>query len=107
MGGSHARLVTSRVRVILVMCSVSGRLLAMPCGDLGGRVCFQLKVVAGPKRGRPCPGFPDLVRPYVRPYVRTSVSIWFNFVLHGQYTSDPQYFYRFRTPYKMTIRGAD
>ncbi len=28
-------------------------------------------------------------------------------VLHGQYTSDPQYFYRFRTTYKMTIRGAD
>ena len=28
-------------------------------------------------------------------------------VLLGQHTSDPQYFYRFRTPYKMTIRGAD
>ena len=41
----------------------------------------------------------------VRPSVRPSVSIWFNFVLHDQYTLDPQYFYRFRTPYKM-IRGA-
>ena len=28
-------------------------------------------------------------------------------VLLCQHTSDPQYFYRFRTPYKMTIRGAD
>ena len=26
---------------------------------------------------------------------------------HGQYTLDPQYFYRFWTPYKMTSRGAD
>ena len=26
---------------------------------------------------------------------------------HGQYTLDPQYFYRFWTPYKMTNRGAD
>ena len=26
---------------------------------------------------------------------------------HAQYTLDPQYFYRFWTPYKMTIRGAD
>ena len=26
---------------------------------------------------------------------------------HAQYTSDPQYFYRFWTPYKMTIRRAD
>ena len=26
---------------------------------------------------------------------------------HAQYTSDPQYFYRFWTPYKMTNRGAD
>jgi hypothetical protein len=26
---------------------------------------------------------------------------------HAQYTSDPQYFDSFRTPYKMTIRGAD
>ena len=28
-------------------------------------------------------------------------------VLHGQFTSDPQYFYRFRTPYVLTLRGAD
>ena len=67
-------------------------------------------IIAGPKRGRPCLGFPDLVRPSIRP----SVSIWFSFTLHGknklphaQYTLDPQYFYRFLTPYKMTIRGAD
>ena len=26
---------------------------------------------------------------------------------HAQYTTDPQYFYRFWTPYKKTIRGAD
>ena len=26
---------------------------------------------------------------------------------HGQYTLDPQYFYLFWTPYKMTSRGAD
>ena len=26
---------------------------------------------------------------------------------HAQYTSDPQYFDRFWTPYKMTSRGAD
>ena len=26
---------------------------------------------------------------------------------HAQYNSDPQYFYRFWTPYKMTISGAD
>ena len=26
---------------------------------------------------------------------------------NAQYTLDPQYFYRFWTPYKMTIRGAD
>ena len=25
----------------------------------------------------------------------------------GQFTLDPQYFYRFWTPYKMTSRGAD
>ena len=25
----------------------------------------------------------------------------------GQFTLDPQYFYRFWTPYKMTRRGAD
>ena len=30
------------------------------------------------------------------------VSVPFPYIL-----SDPQYFYRFRTPYKMTIRGAD
>ena len=40
------------------------------------------------------------------PSVRTSLSIWLNFFLNGQYTSDPQYIYRFWTPYKMTIRGA-
>ena len=47
------------------------------------------------------------VRPSVRTSVRTSVSNSFSLLLLGQYTSDPQYFYRFRTPYKMTIRGAD
>ena len=26
---------------------------------------------------------------------------------YAQYTSDPQYFFRFWTPYKMTISGAD
>ena len=26
---------------------------------------------------------------------------------HAQYTSDPQYFYRFWTPYKITISGVD
>ena len=26
---------------------------------------------------------------------------------HAQYISDPQYFYRFWTPYKMTISGVD
>ena len=26
---------------------------------------------------------------------------------HAQYTSDPQYYYRFWTPYKIIIRGAD
>ena len=31
--------------------------------------------------------------------VRTSVTNSFSCVLLGQYTSDPQYFYRFRTPY--------
>ena len=51
--------------------------------------------------------FRPYVRPYVRTYVRTSVSNLFSLLLLGQYTSDPQYFYRFRTPYKMTIRGAD
>ena len=38
---------------------------------------------------------------YVRPYVSNS----FSCVLLGQYTSDPQIFYRFGTPYKMTNRG--
>ena len=48
------------------------------------------------------------VHTYVRPYFRTSVStLDFSFIPHAQFTSDPQYFYRFRTPYKMTIRGAD
>ena len=43
-----------------------------------------------------------------RAYVRTSVStLDFSFILHAQFTSDPQYFYRFRSPYIMTIRGAD
>ena len=30
-----------------------------------------------------------------------------NKLTHAQYTLDPQYCYRFWTPYKMTIRGAD
>ena len=47
------------------------------------------------------------VRPSVRPSVNPLVSNLFSCVLLGQYTSDPQYFYRFRTPYKMTIRVAD
>ena len=48
------------------------------------------------------------VRTYVRPYVRTYVStLDFSFILHAQFTSDPQYFYRFRTSYVLTIRGAD
>ena len=55
--------------------------------------------------------FCPYVRPYVRPYIRTSVRPYvsnsFSLLLLDQYTSDPQYFYRFRTPYKMTIRGAD
>ena len=66
---------------------------------------------AGPRRGRPTRGFSIFVRTYVRlyvrPYVRPSVSNSFSLLLLDQYTSDPQYFYRFRTPYKMTIRGAD
>ena len=40
----------------------------------------------------------------VRPYVST---LDFSFILHAQFTSDPQYFYRFRTSYVLTIRGAD
>ena len=40
---------------------------------------------------------------YVHPYVSHS----FSCVLLGRYTSDLQYFYRFQTPYKTTIRGAD
>ena len=48
------------------------------------------------------------VRPYVRTYVRPYVStLDFSFILHPQFTSDPQYFYRFRTSYVLTIRGAD
>ena len=47
------------------------------------------------------------VRPYVRPSVNPYVSNSFSLLLLSQYTLDPQYFYRFRTPYKMTIRGAD
>ena len=48
------------------------------------------------------------VRTSVRTYVRPSVStLDFSFILHAQFTSDPQYFYRFRTSYVLTIRGAD
>ena len=44
---------------------------------------------------------------YLCPYVRMSISHLFSFVLLGQYTSDTKYFYKFQTPYKMTIWGAD
>ena len=37
----------------------------------------------------------------------SSVTRGENKLPHAQYTPDPQYFYRFWTPYKMTIRGAD
>ena len=48
------------------------------------------------------------VRASVRPSVRTYVAkLDFSFILHAQFTSDPQYFYRFRTSYVLTIRGAD
>ena len=48
------------------------------------------------------------VRPYIRTSVRTSVStLDISFILHAQYTLDPQYFFRFRTSYVLTIRGAD
>ena len=52
------------------------------------------------------PAFMRLSRfcPYVRPYVST---LDFSFILHAQFTSDPQYFYRLRTSYVLTIRGAD
>ena len=63
-----------------------------------------LQIFAGPKRGRPTWGFPDFVRAYVRTCVST---LDFSFILHAQFTSDPQYFYRFRTSYVLTIRGAD
>ena len=40
------------------------------------------------------------VRTSVRPYVPTYVStLDFSFILHAQFTSDPQYFYRFQTGY--------
>ena len=39
------------------------------------------------------------------PYVRPSVTNLFSCVLLCQYTSDPQYFYRFRTPYKLLVGG--
>ena len=52
--------------------------------------------------------FRPSVRPSVRPYLRTYVStLDFSFIPHAQFTSDPQYFYRFRTSYVLTIRGAD
>ena len=45
---------------------------------------------------------------FVRPSVRTYVAkLDFSFILQAQFTSDPQYFYRFRTSYVLTIRGAD
>ena len=47
------------------------------------------------------------VRPYVCTSVCPSVSMWLTCVLLGQYTSDLNIYYRFRTPFKMTIRGAD
>ena len=37
----------------------------------------------------------------------SSVTRGENKLLHAQYTPDPQYFYIFWTPYKLTIRGAD
>ena len=46
-------------------------------------------------------GFSIFVRPYVRRYVSNSFSL----LLLGQYTSDLQYFYRFRTPYKWLLGG--
>ena len=78
----------------------------------GGRTRSRKTVFAGPKRVRPTWGFSDFVRTYVRPYVRTSVrpsvsTLDFSFILHAQFTSDPQYFYRLRTSYVLTIRGAD
>ena len=82
------------------------------------KVCDQDQVCcifAGPKRGRPTWGFPVFartsvrpyvrtsVRPYVRPYVRTYVStLDFSFILHAKFTSNPQYFYRFRQTWKMS-----
>ena len=44
----------------------------------------------------------------VRPSVRTSVStLDFSFILHAQFTSDPQYFYRFRTSYQRWTIGSN
>ena len=70
--------------------------------EICGKIVLSKKlycVFAGPKRGRPTGGFSIFVRMYV--------SNSFSCILHGQYTSDPQYFYRFRTPYKITNKGAD
>ena len=43
----------------------------------------------------------------VCPLVRLSVSASRSLLLHGHYTSDPKYFYRFWTSYKVTNRGTD
>ena len=40
---------------------------------------------------------------FFRRSVRSIVSIWFSCVLLGQYTWDPQCFYRFQTPYKTSL----
>ena len=61
----------------------------------------------GDTESLPDPRRADLHEDFKFLYVRTYVSNSFSCVLLGQYTSDPPYAYRFRTPYKMTIRGAD
>ena len=52
--------------------------------------------------------FRPSVRMYVHLFVRSLVStLDFSIILHAQFTSDPQYSYRLRTPYVLTNRGAD
>ena len=74
----------------------SWRILVEECIDYIAKL--RTTFFVGPKRGWPTGGFSIFVRPYVCPYV----SIWFSCVLFSQYTSNPKYFYIFRTAFKIT-----
>ena len=70
-------------------------------------------IFAGPKRGRPTGGFlipVQVITPLSHFKLHSKVCPYltnlFSCVLLGQYTSDPQYFYRFRTPYKNDYKGG-